>query len=226
MPQAATDIPHLAFTHHRIGVHDRPSPGPAAVRGEEVLRPFFDLSRLSEPDRNRSLGMGWVEVAAHAKSAADRDHYLEQALVLLTRARTAGLRDSSLEAVLAGVRFDLRLDDSRPYAERALADPALGGEKRCNALFLIADAELKQGHTREARDVLRQLTEYRRHPMDWMLLAGCAAELGDQDAATAALETAVRINPRLVSVHLQLAEHYRRRGDLQRAAWHQQRAVP
>ena len=50
MPCSPTEIPHLAFTHHRIAVHDRPSAAPA---WDPVLVPFTDLSRFSEIDRQR-----------------------------------------------------------------------------------------------------------------------------------------------------------------------------
>jgi len=40
-----------------------------------------------------------------------------------------------------------------------------------------------------------------------------------------ALQTAVRINPRLWHVHQALAEFYKKKGDLERAAFHAKRAV-
>ena len=48
----------------------------------------------------------------------------------------------------------------------------------------------------------------------------------EQQADVAALETAVRINPRIWQLQQHLAELYRQRGDAERAAWHQRRAVP
>ena len=66
----------------------------------------------------------------------------------------------------------------------------------------------------------------RRHALDWLLLATCERALGDENAAEEALVAAVRINPRGWTVHRYLADHFRQQGDAERAAWHEQRAVP
>ena len=60
MPQAPTETPHLAFTHHRIGRHDK-AEGDAAPAGSTAdLRPFLDLSRLGESDRSAPRAWaGW-----------------------------------------------------------------------------------------------------------------------------------------------------------------------
>jgi predicted CXXCH cytochrome family protein len=226
MPRSATEIPHLAFTHHRIGVHDRTPAadgGPAPAGAE--LRPFLDLSRLSDVDQKRSLGLGYLE-AANRESDPARAAFREQALGLLSEARAAGLRDPALDAALARLRFDLGLGEILPYAESALAQPGLAGQDRCNALFLRADAQAGAGQHEDAVAALRELTGLRRHALDWLLLADCEKALGDRAAADEAMAMAVRIDPRLWKVHRYLAEEYRRQGDPERAAWHQQRAVP
>ena len=48
------------------------------------------------------------------------------------------------------------------------------------------------------------------------MLADCEQHTGGDN--TAALETAVRINPRLETVHQHLAEHYRKQGDEEKVA--------
>ncbi len=73
---------------------------------------------------------------------------------------------------------------------------------------------------------MRELTELRRHATDWLHLATFARAAGDEPAAEAALLTAVRINPRLSKVHRFLAEHYQKQGNVDKADYHQLRAVP
>jgi tetratricopeptide (TPR) repeat protein len=227
MPTAPTEIPHLAFTHHRIGIHDAaskpPPPQESPVAG--TLTPFFELSRWSEIDRERSLGLGYMEAAHMAKRADLADDYRMRALKLLTAARDRGLRDPAVDANLARLRFDLELDGVRALAESALAGKPADPQDRCNALFLIADALAAEGQRKEAIPYLRELATLRRHSTQMLLLADCqrAAGLPDQ---LATLENAIRIDPRRWQVHQYLAEHYRSRGELARAEHHRKRAVP
>jgi predicted CXXCH cytochrome family protein len=226
MPRSGTDIPHLAFTHHRIGIHDRP---PAAGQPAQAagLRPFFDLSHLSDPDRKRSLGLAYLAAALREKDAGVEAWEQKQALGLLSEARAAGLRGCDLDAALARVCDGLgRKDEALAYAESALRDPDLAGQGRCDALLILAQERARRQHMASALDPLRELTRLRRHPLDWLLLATCQRALGDEAGAEESLARAVQINPRLWNVHRYLAELYQRRGDAGRSAWHQRRAVP
>jgi hypothetical protein len=229
MPTSPTDIAHLAFTHHRIGVHRRPAAaaGDATTAGgAAALQSFFDLSRLDVVDQRRSLGLAYFQAADEEKDAATKAVYARRALDLMERAESAGLREGLLDASLAWLRFEMGLDGYVPFAERALHYPDLGAQERCNALFLLGADLAQQGRHADAAERLRRLTQLRRHPVDWLLLADCEAGLGHEDAALQAQETAARINPRLGRVHQRLAEHYRQQGDAERAAFHQARVVP
>ncbi len=229
MPRSPTEIPHLAFTHHRIGLHDPPRPAVADhghSPGRGVLRPFLDLGRLGDVDRKRSLGLAYLEAANKARHPASAERYREQALALMSEARAAGLCDPVLDASLARLRSDLARGDVVACAESALSQTGLEAQDRWNALFLLADAHHAAGRYAEAVAALRQLLPLRRHSTQWVLLADCEKALGNEGAAVEALSNAVRINPRLWKLHRYLAEHFRRRGDAGRAAWHQQRAVP
>jgi hypothetical protein len=223
MPRSPTEIPHLAFTHHRIGVH-RPESSAARPEAGE-LKPFLDLSRVPEIDRTRSLGLAFLEVANREKDPIFAGRFRDRAFEHMDDARRVGLRDPYLEASLARLRFDLRMDGVLPHAETALKMPGLVGQDRCNALYLRADELARQGKHTDALASLRELTTLRRHPSDWLLVAECERAVGNSSAADAALETAVVINPRLWKVHEYFAEQYERQGESRRAVWHRKRAV-
>jgi predicted CXXCH cytochrome family protein len=229
MPRSPTEIPHLAFTHHRIGIHAKPmAPGDPDHEhgGFGVLKPFLDLSRVQGVDEKRSLGLGYLEAANRHKDEHVAMRYRELSLSLLTEARAAGLRDGPLDASLARLRFDMELDDGvLELAESALALGGLDGQDNCNALFLIADQLARQGRRGEAIPYLEKLGRLRRHSTQWLLRADCERAVGSP-AALHALLTAVRINPRLWQVHRSLADHYQRAGDGERATWHERRATP
>jgi cytochrome c-type biogenesis protein CcmH/NrfG len=180
---------------------------------------------LSDIDRRRSLGLGYLEVANRAKVPEKIDHYRERALGLLSAVREEGLRDPVLDASLARLRFDMRLDQVEAHAAAALERPDCAGQDRCNALFLLAEARAGEGRHGEARGALRQLTRLRRHAVDWLLLADCEKALGHDAAMIEALTTATRIDPRQWKAHRHLAEHHRRQGDEKKADWHRRRAV-
>jgi hypothetical protein len=230
MPTSPTELQHLAFTHHRIGIHNRATPendrAASAPHPPAVLRSFFDQSRWSEVERQRTLGLAYYQVADEEKEAGPKAQYSRWALERMEGTQSAGLRDSLLDASVGWLRFGMGLDGVVPPVERALQDPNLAAQERCQSLFLVSAGQMSQGRHEAAAETLRRLTGLRRHPVDWLMLGDCEARLGHQDAAVAAQETAVRINPRDWRSHQRLAEHYRRQGDARRAAWHEQRAVP
>jgi predicted CXXCH cytochrome family protein len=226
MPAAPTEVQHVAFTHHRIAIYDGPPPARAEGAGPGRLRPILDDAAFGAPDRKRSLGLAYLILARNEKQPAAAAHYRGQALELLSAVQAEGLPDPVLEANLARLLFEKGEPRALALAEQALAHPEITGLERCTALFVVAGECLRREQYGQALRALRELVTLRRHPDDWLLLAQCTSALGDEAAAVEALETAVRYNPRLVQVHQQLAQHYRQRGDLQRAAWHQQRAVP
>ncbi len=226
MPRSPTEVPHVAFTHHRVGIHDRSPEAPAAEPGQEELQSLLDLSRLSPVDRKRSLGLAYLDQATRPENPWDAPRYRQRAWGLLSEAREAGLRDTTLDASLARVRSELGQADVLADVERALDHPDLAGQDRCIMLYLRAYGRVKDGRPEEALADLRELTDLRRHPADWLLRADCERALGRPDAAAEALATAARINPRLWEVHRDLADYYARHGDAERAAWHRRRAVP
>jgi hypothetical protein len=228
MPRSPTEIPHLAFSHHRIGVHDRPV---AKGHGTDDLEPFLDLSRFAEVDRMRSLGLGYLEAANRERDFARSQRYHDRARELLLGVRGAGLKDGAVEASLARIHYDRGGGGPCPpdvlaFAEAALNSPGLGVQDRCMALYFRAAGLAAERRHEQALPVIRELTRIRRHPADWLLVAECEQELGRTDAWIEALETAARINPREWQAHRILADYHQRRGDAAKAAYHRARAVP
>jgi hypothetical protein len=228
MPSSPTEIPHFAFTHHRIGVHSKKPPAADGGKRGRVaqLQPFLELSRLSALDQKRSLGLAYVEAGDRATQRGPMKAYQERARVLLSEVQQEGLPDWFVDSTMVRLHASMGMDDVLVRAEQALANPDLAGQERCNVLFLLADARSRRSDFQGAILVLRELQSLRRHPTDWLLLADCEAALGNRTAATTALTTAVGIDPRLWRIHATLADHYRQFGNLERANWHQQRALP
>jgi predicted CXXCH cytochrome family protein len=229
MPQSKTDIPHLAFTHHRVGIHDAKaadeagSPGDAGGLG--TLAPILDLEGVSRLDKKLSLGLAYLEASNRQGYAKWLKRFEGEALSLLTEVKASGLQDGMVDSGLARVRYRLNLPEVAEYAEAALRDPELSAEFRCYSLFILADQYHRQGRDLEAIPLLKQLGELRRDAPQWLLRAECERAIGNQAAMEESLQAAVRIDPRLWHVHQALAEIYQNKGDAQRAAFHAKRAV-
>jgi tetratricopeptide (TPR) repeat protein len=224
MPRAPTEIPHLAFTHHRVGIH-KPEAPPS--KGPGALKPFFDLSWMSDADRQYALGLASIEAAEQATNdAGQRMRFQKQAFDLLTEVREAGMKDAVLDAALARLHSHMGIGQVEALAESALSYGDLDPLNRCNTLALVANERIRAREHARAIDPLRQLITWRRHPIDWLLLSDCEGTLGNSEAQEKATLTALRINPRLWGVHKHLADQYRRQGKSKEADWHQLRAAP
>src|SRR5262249_22441498 len=212
MPTSPTEIPHLAFTHHRVGIHDparvvRRPEGPTSFA---ELAPMLDLSRLSDADRRRSLGLAYLEVANKTKDAGLSGRYRARAIETLKKVRAEGLRDGAVDAALARALFDAgSAEEASSLARSALAHDGLDPQDRWNATFLLADELARQGKHAEAIPMLRRLATLRRFSVPLLLLADCERAVGDP-AYLETLEAAVGINPRLWKVPDYLARPPRR----------------
>ena len=226
MPKSPTEIPHLAFTHHRIGIHNDQSNDRGPKSEDAELKPFLDLSRFSSADQKRSLGLGYLEAAAREKDRTAAERLRTRARDFLAEIDAKGMRDGGLQAGLARARLELDEGDALTKARDALEQPGLLAHDRCLSLFITAELEAQRNRHREAAIALRELTQLRRHQGDWMRLAECERALGNRAAMDVAYLNAVRANPRLWKVHQHLAEQFERQGDPKRAEWHRVRAVP
>jgi predicted CXXCH cytochrome family protein len=228
MPTVPTEIRHLAFTHHRIGIHPRLAEAPETKpRSPQpgVLEPFHDLSRFDDLDRKRSLGMAYAELATSQRDPALTAAYDRRAAELLRPLVGRGLREAAVEYILYMIENRNEYGPDVVHAEKSLSLPCDSIHFRCEALYAVARARCSRGRYEEAHGLLKELVRLRRDHRDWLLLAACEEGRGDQAAAVQALETALRINTAQPALHKTLAEYYRRQGNVDRANWHSQRAV-
>jgi predicted CXXCH cytochrome family protein len=222
MPRGATDIPHVAFTHHRIGRH--PVPDAPAPTGPPELVPMEDLSHLPEVDRQRNLGLANLQVLRDPPPGLPRELFRERARALLGAVHAAGLRDAETAQGLAEIYATEDLPRAGGYAREALGAADLSSASRAGALMVLAYRELQGRDFAAAAELLRQVVRLRRYPEDWHLLGMCALEQGRPAEAVPALQQALAIRPSRPATHAALAEAYRQTGDVVRAAAHYQKA--
>jgi hypothetical protein len=137
MPRSPTDIPHLAFSHHRIGIHKASAKTADPPVRVGLLQPFLPISpRVGTIDQMRSLGLAYMEAGNREKDPRRVKVQLDRAFQLLSEVRASGLKDPFVEVGLARLRFDLGTGGVLEHADAALALPGLSarsGAWRCSS---------------------------------------------------------------------------------------------
>jgi len=207
MPQTDTDIPHFAFTHHRIGIHtertDSDMPEPAQSTAPRELVPYQIPPQLPPAERDRALGLAYLEYAPKHPEAYV--FYLEAARKRLESCA----KDGEALAALAVIDFQLRRPTAVEWAEAALSDQKLSGRSRVNALVVRASLALEDGNPGLAVRDLREATRLRRMADYWFLLSQALRQNNELDESIKALERAVEIAPQRIDFRERLSDWYR-----------------
>jgi Tfp pilus assembly protein PilF len=223
MPRGDTDVPHVAFTHHRI--LRRPQPARQKSAGVPDLVPLEEAPQLSATDRKRNLGLAYLLAASEASDRERAVTYQGRARELLEAVAAAGLRDgATLEALSKIYRREQNAELARSYAREALAAGDLPTEARGDALVILSEWHVTEGRIEEGLAIVEELTRYRRSADDWRVLGVCHLRMDRPDKALPAFEKALAINPFDPQIHAALAEVCRRLGDAGRAREHARKA--
>jgi hypothetical protein len=231
MPQRPTDVPHFAFTHHRIGLHtadlQADQRSATANAGQTTqLTPLSDVSHLSRFERERGLGLAYLEFAERQNSPAARDYCLRHAERILKGVEEAAGDDVDVLAGLAVIAWQRDdLPRAKSLAEQAASLNARQSRAHANALLILADVQIHQGDRSAASQTLQALTRLRRSSDDWLLLGRNRGALGDLAGAAEAFRRAAAIHPFRPEIHEMLAGTYIRMGDPAAAARHQSLAT-
>jgi hypothetical protein len=228
MPSGSVDVAHVAFTHHRIGLHpDRKHPPSAApdVRDPDLLQPYHDLSHFSALDRQRCLALAYLQASEVPGDPGACRVLKDRGVSLLNQVVQAGLRDATVDTALCQLSVGGEPAQVVSAAQRALSHADLPAGDRGAVLYNLATARYRQGDYRHAVEALSELKGLRRNWGDWVLLADCYAKLGEREEEVRALESAAAILPTLAVVQEKLAKYYEEKGDRTRAEEHRRRAV-
>ena len=193
MPTSATEIPHLAFTHHRIGIHAGWRKDDTSSRGSGELVALSDLSAYSALDRPRMLGLAHIQASEdQAEPNKAREHEM-RAYTHLREVWNAGLRDVDTAATLA-LLAGREGHDAGEFVEYAIKQHDVPGMVRINALLAAAAWHAERGELVEALENMREVVQLRRASGDWKLLSFLELQSGNRVAAAAAVEQGARID--------------------------------
>jgi hypothetical protein len=213
MPRGDTEIPHIAFTHHRIGRHESQPSAPPVTRIPDLV-PIEEPPGLTPLDRQRNLGLAYADVARSHTYAQYADVFRARARQLLEDVQAAGLREGETAVALAEIYWKTDPVRASVYARQALEAKDTPARDRASALLLLADCEWQDHNYQSAIDLLEEAVRLRRSAEDWRLLGLSYLGQNQPQKAQAALQQALAIRPFRPTTHLGLAELYRRTGDV------------
>jgi tetratricopeptide (TPR) repeat protein len=223
MPRGDTEIPHIAFTHHRIGRHGvKP---PAVDSGVPELLAVEDISRLDPLDRQRNLGIAYFDVYRSGSYPQFAKAFHERAREHLETVYKGGLQDGETTAALAEIYWNLHdLEKSSKYAQQAIASSETSLTSRAQALLFLGDCDRQDRNYTAAIANLEEAVRIRRSADAWRLLGVSYLDQNQFQKAIPALKESLAIRPYRFNTHLGLAEAYRRVGDIPHAKEHLDKA--
>jgi hypothetical protein len=225
MPQVPTEIPHFAFTHHRIGIHEAESASaPAGLEAPGRLVPLDDVSWMPAIDQQRCLGLAYVQLLESPQHARHVGVYQQQAVAILEDVRRQGLNDADVEAALARLYFGADWKRSLESAERALAAESPAPDAEATALFAAGQALCELNRTADAVPYLERLVRLRRYGGAWHLLSLACEQRGDLPRALEAALHAIECSPANSHGAERVSELYRQSGQDALAEEYAQRA--
>lgn len=226
MPERPTEIPHFAFTHHRIGLHKPEKSSAASAKGVQTLVPLADISHLPPLDQKRCLGLAYLQVSELSEHFQHAEFYRERARRILDDVRQQGLNDPAVDAALARLYWHWRVD---PFRTIELAKSVLSADHSspndyATALFTLGATYFQQGNPERAIPLLEKLVQVRRYADAWNVLSICKERTKDLSGALEAARQAAVINPDRYEFQRRLAELYSKANKPDLSDWHQQRA--
>jgi hypothetical protein len=219
MPQSPTDVPHVAFTHHRIGIHRPLTETIEVPPSNHSLAPLLDVSYLPAAERQRADGLALLQSYRDHPDAPESKTRLHAAGSLVRSAIEQGLLDAPLalaQAELAAAGGDRAA--AQKWADQTLSIGGATMIERTSAMRLLVGLAMESGRTDEAVAHLELLTTLRRDPRDWFLLGVCRQRQQDTNGAIAALERVCQIDPAPPETHELLAALYLQIGQKEQAA--------
>ncbi len=228
MPRSPTEVPHVAFTHHRIGVH--------GSELDELKRPEYErtaqllavqnVSGLPSEEVERCRGLGWWQLYLVQLESSIRNEYGRNAEESLRATWDAGLRDPDVAAALAGIAQELgQMPRAERFAKMVLEREPVPTDARIAALEILAQRQFERSDFSGARDTYQELANHRREARSWFFLGLCAQNTDDSEAAIAALQRSLEINPAQPGAHQALSAIYQGMGKLEEAQSHSRMAA-
>lgn len=194
MPPTDTEIPHFAFTHHRIGIHreHRDAVEPSAA---SELAPLSDTSWQPKSIQKRNLGLAYLQFSDAPGQAPFAAEYSRLATSILANSDRLQPGDSEVQAALSRLFWNKSVANTLRYAELAKSSSDLSPEAEATIAYTIGTTQFSEGRMAEALPWLKRTTELRPTADVWYMLSLCYEQAGDSMRALSAADRAVTLAP-------------------------------
>ncbi len=214
MPRSGTDIPHLTFTHHRIGLHadfrsgHEKAPAKSANLPPGKLVPLTESGSIPQSVKDAMLGVAYLELSGRNDGLSHAQLYQEHAFNMLIEAWQREERSPEVASALAALGTDRRLPSFAEFVRTAAGQPDITASMRVNFLLSQAFWNADQKHFLEAADFMKEVVTIRRAPTDWQLLGDFNRAAGRTQQTAEAFEKVLKISPLNTTPRRWLVEYY------------------
>lgn len=194
MPQSETDIPHFAFTHHRIAIHDAGSDSAHSV-APATLVPMDDFSERSQDVRERNLGLAYLQLSDAPGQREFLAQNYQKAYQWLSSSQQLRPNDAEIQAGLARLFWGRDAGRTLQHAGRIFQAATISPEAEATGCYTMGSIYYFEARVQEAIPWLRRTTELRPTADVWHMLGDCLMQASDLQGALQAAENAVLLAP-------------------------------
>jgi tetratricopeptide (TPR) repeat protein len=199
MPKKGSEVPHTAFSHHRIGIHREQTGATQAIAG---LTPVLNTSSISAEDLERCMALAKFQVLQEDPGSPSFRSYGMDAARSLIGLKNAGKDDPDSNTVLALLARDQGQPGiAKDVAEEVIATEASPSRARIESVRLLAQLAYQRREYEQAIRLYQQLTQYAQEPVDFFYLGISQQNQGDSANAVESLKRTVALAPAYVDAH-------------------------
>ena len=204
MPRGPTEIPHFAFTHHRIGIHKTAPAGLVTRSVSEAANTKADADELvlipgspavAPLEELRNRGLGYLQFSDATDQAARVPGYRAQAEQLLQQFKRGGGKDSEVDAALARLQWGVDPQKMLKSAQAVVLAKDKSPEAWTTACFTLGGTYYELNRPAEARLWLERTVTLRPTAEVYYMLSDCLDFGGDLPAAIQAARRACELAP-------------------------------
>lgn len=219
MPTRETNVSHVAFSNHRIGIYKNGQTDTDVADGQ--LRPMLDLSHHTVAEQKRLQAMALYYVSQQASSASQATDFATLAVQSLLEQKSQRPNDPDINLALAMLA---RQQDQR-HISLDLSKEVLRHEprpvgNRIQALQNMAGIAFEINEHDKAVEMYRLLENYQRDAKNSYMHGLTAQNVDKTEEAITALQRSLEIDPAQTSAHIALQAIFTASGDLPRAQVH------
>ncbi|MBX3449105.1 MAG: tetratricopeptide repeat protein [Planctomycetaceae bacterium] len=193
MPSGKTDIPHFAFTHHRIAVHTQSAAAPEPLSSAQLI-PVDQPDGMSPIESDRNLGLAHLQFSDTAEGGPQAGLHRQKAEELLLASK-AWRDDPEVAAGLARLSWGNNPAQTIRFADSVIGNPRSSLDALATAAFTKGATLYQQNQPRAAIEHLEQAVRARPMADVWIMLCDCYQHVGDSEKAVAAACMAVQLAP-------------------------------